>query len=132
MSQDIFNFEIEKVFKEINNDDLNKNQLGVFPSDKINKFAMFEKKMPGKKYLSIISNTNKSDESSRHQWSILNISTKNDILLFDLLGITGMKRFIVQGDKKVVGKVLKGIDLADRKDNKTLIKLKFSMNRYDR
>ena len=52
--------------------------------------------------------------------------------MFDLLGITGMKRFIVQGDKKVVGKVLKGIDLADRKDNKTLIKLKFSMNRYDR
>ena len=44
MSQGIFNFEIEKVFKEINNDDLNKNYLGVFPSDKINKFAMFEKK----------------------------------------------------------------------------------------
>ena len=43
MSQDIFNFEIEKVFKEINNDDLNKNYLGVFPSDKINKFAMFER-----------------------------------------------------------------------------------------
>ena len=44
MSQGIFNFEIEKVFKEINNDDLNKNYLGVFRSDKINKFAMFEKK----------------------------------------------------------------------------------------
>ena len=88
--------------------------------------------MPGKKYLFIISNTEKSDESSRHWWSILNISQKNDILLFDLLGITGMKRFIVQGDKKVVGKVLKGLELADRKDNKTLVKLKFSMNSYDR
>ena len=88
--------------------------------------------MPGKKYLFIISNTEKSDESSRHWWSILNISQKNDILLFDLLGITGMKRFIVRGDKKVVGKVLKGLELADRKDNKTLVKLKFSMNSYDR
>ena len=132
MSQGIFNFEIEKVFKEINNDDLNKNYLGVFRSDKINKFAMFEKKMSGKKYLSIISNTDKSDESTRYCWSILNISSKNDILLFDLLGVTGMKRFIVQADKKVVGKVLKGIELADRKDNKTLVKLTFSMNDYDR
>ena len=52
--------------------------------------------------------------------------------MFDLLGITGMKRFIVRGDKKVVGKVLKGLELADRKDNKTLVKLKFSMNSYDR
>ena len=44
-----------------------------------------------------------------------------------------MKRFIVQDDKKVVGKVLKGIELADTKHNKlTLVMLKFSMNNYDR
>ena len=43
MSRGISNFEIEKVFKEINNEDINKNFLGVFPSDKINKFIMFEK-----------------------------------------------------------------------------------------
>ena len=28
----ISNFEIEKVFKEINNEDINKNFLGVFPT----------------------------------------------------------------------------------------------------
>ena len=39
----ISNFEIEKVFKEINNDDINEHFLGVFPSDKINKFIMFGK-----------------------------------------------------------------------------------------
>ena len=55
MSRGISNFEIEKVFKEINNEDINKNFLGVFPSDKINKFIMFEKMMPGKKYPFIIS-----------------------------------------------------------------------------
>ena len=49
MSRGISNFEIEKVFKEINNEDINKNFLGVFPSDKINKFIMFKKLMPGKK-----------------------------------------------------------------------------------
>ena len=43
MSQGISNFEVENVFKEINNDDLNENFLHVFPSDEINKFVMFEK-----------------------------------------------------------------------------------------
>ena len=62
MSRGISNFEIEKVFKEINNEDINKDFLGVFPSDKINKFIMFEKMMLGKKYLFIISNTDRSDK----------------------------------------------------------------------
>ena len=40
-----------------------------------------------------------------------------------------MKHFIVSDDKKIVGKVLKGLELADQKGNKlTLVKLKFSMN----
>ena len=43
MSKGISNFEIEKVFKEINNDDINENLIDIFPSDKINKFIMFEK-----------------------------------------------------------------------------------------
>ena len=59
MSRDISNFETEKVFKEKNNEDNNENFLGVFPSDKINKFIMFEKMMTGTKYPFIISNTDK-------------------------------------------------------------------------
>ena len=49
MSRGISNFQIEKVFKEINNEDINKKFLDVLPSDEINKF-MFENMMPGKKY----------------------------------------------------------------------------------
>ena len=49
MSRGVSNFEIEKLFKEINNENINKNFLGAFPSNKINKFIMFEKMMPGKK-----------------------------------------------------------------------------------
>ena len=42
-----------------------------------------------------------------------------------------MEHFIASDDKKVVGKLLKGLELADQKDNKlTLVKLKFSMNSY--
>ena len=34
----ISNFEIERVFKNFNNVDLDDNFLGIYPSDKINKF----------------------------------------------------------------------------------------------
>ena len=52
MTKGISNIEIEKLFKEINNDDLNENFLDVYPSDKINKLIMFQKMMPGKNILS--------------------------------------------------------------------------------
>ena len=42
-----------------------------------------------------------------------------------------MKYFIVSNDKRIVGNMLKGLELTDQKDNKlTLVKLKFSMNSY--
>ena len=57
--------------------------------------------------------------------------TKKWSVFFYSFGIDGIKHFIVQDDKKTVGKVLKGIELANKKDDKiTLIKLKFSMNWY--
>ena len=55
MSKGISNTEIEKSFKEINND-LNEYFLGVYPSDKRNKFVVFEKMIPGKKYPFLVSN----------------------------------------------------------------------------
>ena len=61
----------------------------------------------------------------------MNISSKSTLLFFDSFGISEMKRLIVTDGKKIVGKVLKGLQLADRKDDKlTLIKLKFSINGY--
>ena len=48
MSKGMSNIETRKLFKERNNDVLNENFLDVYPSDKINKFIMFEKMMPGK------------------------------------------------------------------------------------
>ena len=44
-----------------------------------------------------------------------------------------MKHFIVSDVKKMVRKILKGIETIDQKDRKlTLCKLKFSMNAYGR
>ena len=66
----------------------------------------------------IISNTDRNNESGTHWWSILNISSKSKILFFDSFEISGMKRFIVTNDKKVIRKVLKGLEIADKKDDK--------------
>ena len=104
MTNDISHFEIECIFKEVNNNDLNKNFRGVFPSGKINKFIMFERMMPGKKYPFIISNTDRSDKNGTHWWSILNTSPKSELFLFILFGIDGMKHFIVQDNKKLLEK----------------------------
>ena len=62
MTKGISNFKTECVFKEMNNNDLNQNFLGVFPSDKINKFIKIEKIMPGKKYPFIICNKDRREK----------------------------------------------------------------------
>ena len=79
MSKGKSNIEIEKLFKKINSDDLNENFLGVYPSDKINKFIMFEKMMPRKKYSFLVSNTDRSDQGGTHWGSIMNISPKSEL-----------------------------------------------------
>ena len=85
--------------------------------------------MSGKKYPFIVSNTNRSDKNGTQWWSVLNISPKSELFVFYYFAIDGMRHFIVQDDKQTVVKVLKGIELANRKDDKiTLIKWKFSMN----
>ena len=53
---------------------------------------------------------------------------QSELLLFNSFRISGIKHFIASNDKKIVRKVLKGLELADQKDNKlTLVKLKVTM-----
>ena len=93
---------------------------------------MFEKMVPGIKYPFLVSNTDRSNQGGMHCWSIMNILPKSEPF-FDSYGIEGMNHFIVSDDKKIVGKILKGIETIDQKDKKlTLYKLKFSMNAYEK
>ena len=63
----------------------------------------------------------------------MNILPKSELFFSDSYGIEGMKHFIVSDDKKIVGKILTGIETIDQKDKKlTLCKLKFPMNAYER
>ena len=66
MSRGISNIDINRIFSSLNNDDINVNFGGVFPSDKINKFVSFDKMMTRRKYPFLISNTNRSGKKGMH------------------------------------------------------------------
>ena len=79
------NFAIEEIFNKANNSDLLQNFVGVFPSDKMNKFLDFKKMMKGKKYSFLIANIDRSDKQGTHWWSILDIDGKKIFCYFILL-----------------------------------------------
>ena len=78
----ISNFEIERVFKMIDNNDLDDDFVGVFQSNKMNKFFNVTKMMKGKKYPFLIANTDRSDKPGTQWWSILDIDSKKYFLAF--------------------------------------------------
>ena len=126
----ISNFQIEDVIKKIGDEDLLENFVGVFPSNYMNRFinhaAMIEDKKG--KYPFIIANTDLSNKRGVHWWSILDIEPRNDIFFFDSFGLDGLKKIIIQDDKKIVDKILIGIEQMNKTDQKiTLCKIKFNL-----
>ena len=125
----ISNGQIEKAFRDLGDPDLLDNFVGVFPSDYLNKFVNHAAMISNSgKYPFIIANTDDSQKNGTHWWSILDIEPKTDILFFDSYGLDGLKHFIIQDDKKIIYKILVGIDKMDRTDDKiTLCKVKFNL-----
>ena len=125
----ISNFDIEEIFNKGDNQDLLKNLVGVFPSDKMNKFFHFKKLMKGKQYPFLIANTDRSDKQGTHWWSILDIDGKKVFLLLNSFGIKGSKNFILQDDEKILTKILKGLEnLKENKSDVILVKMNLVKN----
>ena len=122
--------------KKIKDDDLKNNFIGVFPSNFIYKFISHHsiiKSKPKVKYPFIIMNTDRSDRSGTHWWSFLDLHQKKDIFLFDSFGFEGLKKFIIDNDKKLLNKVLFNLNKFRKNDRKiTLISLTFSMREYEK
>ena len=77
----------------------------------------------------MIVNTDSDDKDGTHWWSIMDIEPKADLLFFDMLGIDGLKSFIIQDDQKLIEKILFGTKQLTRTDKKiTLVNIKFSLN----
>ena len=128
----ISNFEIERIFSMVDSDDLNTNFVGVFPSDKMNRFFDIIKMMKGKSYPFLIANTDASDKTgSTHWWSLLDIDGIKDFLLFDSFGIKGLTNFIIKDNETIVSKVLKRIENIEQDKTKlNLVNVNSSANSY--
>ena len=83
------------------------------------------------KYPFIIANTDASNKKGTHWWNIINIEPRNDLFFFDSFGLDGLKHFITQDDKKIIDKILIGIEQMNKTDQKiTLCKIKFNLGAY--
>ena len=95
------------------------------------KFIVLNKLIRTRKYSLLIANKDRSDKGGMHWWSISDINAKSDFLLLDTFRIEGLENFNIQDDRKVIQKVIKGIEKMDRKDNKlTLVRLKFPIKNF--
>ena len=128
----ISNFVIEKAINEID-DDLKANFVGVFPSNHTFKFFNFthlinEKLAP---YPFMIMNTDGSGQEDEHWWSLLELSSKEQIFLFDSFGFIGLKEFIVDNDRKLVDRFFYGLEIINRKDKRiNLTYVQFDLESY--
>ena len=132
----ISNEAIEDFFEKINDEDLKSNFIGVFPSNFINKFISYHSIIKDRsrvKYPFIIMNTDRSDRAGTHWWSFLDLHPKKEIFLFDSFGFEGLKKFIIDNDKKLLNKVLFNLNKFEKSDRKiTLISIRFSMREYEK
>ena len=132
----ISNEAIDDFFEKIDDTDLLNNFIGVFPSNLTNKFISHHsiiKTKPKVKYPFIIMNTDRSNRNGTHWWSFLDLHPKKEIFLFDSFGFTGLKKFIIDNDQKLINKVLFNLKKFGKNDRKvTLISLTFSMVQYQK
>ena len=132
----ISNEAIEDFFEKVNDEDLKNNFIGVFPSNFINRFISYHSIIKDRskvRYPFIIMNTDRSDSAGTHWWSFLDLHPKKEIFLFDSFGFEGFKKFIIDNNKRVLNKVLFGLNKFEKRDRKiTLISVKFSRSEYEK
>ena len=103
----ISNVTIEE-FIEKDNDEFQRNFVGVFSSDRATHFLNFLKLMKRKcgHCPFTILNTDGSNLPGTHWWSILNIYPEKQWFLFNSYGFLGFKAFIEQDDGGIINKIL--------------------------
>ena len=134
MNKGISNFQIEKFFKEENNEERKKNYMGTFSLDSVTKYIDFYSiiKNRNAKYRFAIFKTAKENEPGKHWWSFLDIQPKNNLFLFDSLGLDGFKIFVVNNQETVINELLYNFKRCELQYNNklTLSSIKFCVNTW--
>ena len=136
MNKGISNFQIDKFFKEEDNEELKKNYMGTFSIDSVTKYIDFYSiiKNRNAKYPFAIFNTAKENEPGKHWWSFLDIQPKNNLVLFDSLGLDGFKIFVVNNQETVINDLLYNFKRCEAQSDKklTLCSMKFCVNTWQK
>ena len=102
----ISNETIVTFFESETDDDLEKNFVGVFPSNYVTRFISFHEMMIEKnRYPFIIMNADQINKNGMHWWSFLDLHLRKEIFLFDSFGFEGFKEFIIDDDRKTLNKI---------------------------
>ena len=64
----------------------------------------------------MIMNTDRSNKEGEYWWSLLEISSKQQIFLFDSFGFVGLKEFIIDNDKQIIDQFFYGLEKINKKD----------------
>ena len=108
--------------------------MGTFSIDSITKYVDFYSiiKNRNTKYPFAIFNMPKENEPGEHWWSFLDIQPKNNLFLFDFLGLDGFKVFVVNNQETVINELLYDFKRCESKSNKrlTLCLMKFCINTW--
>ena len=108
MDKDISNLEINKLFKNGENQDIKNNYMVEYLMDSITKDINFYEIIDKRrgKYLFAIFKTDKHNEPGTHWQSFMDIFPKQNLLLFDSFGLIGFKLFIVDNDETIIEELL--------------------------
>ena len=108
--------------------------MGTFSIDSVTKYIDFYSIMKNRntKYPFAIFNTSKENEPGTQWWSFLDIQSKNNLFLFNSLGLDGFKVFVVNNQETVINELLYDLKRCQSKSNKrlTLCSMKFCINTW--
>ena len=129
----VSNLEIERFFKS-NGENLSNNFVGVFYADEKREFINEIQDNDNAKYPFMIANTDPHNKLDVHWWSILDTDERGTLFFFDLFGIYGLLKFIVDNDLGIFQKLIRGqIKQIFKQDNKiTLLTLNFKLKNYEK
>ena len=132
----VTNHEILKFFSKEENEDIQKNFVGAFPSTFINRFISFHsitKNNEEHQYPFLIVNIDRFDKKGTHWWRFLDIHPKKEVFLFDSFLFSGLKEFFIQDDRKIINMLMYNLKKFNKTSNKIiLISIKFSMSEFEK
>ena len=80
----------------------------------------------------MIMNTDRSGKKGTHWWSFLEISSKEQIFLFDSYGFIGLKEFFIDNDRNKIDEFFYGLEKMNKNDKKiNLTYVQFDLANYE-